>query len=108
MLDWQYFVLKIKWQLLHLEKKPLIRKSNFIEWHINTKTYKPYWKLNGLIATIGKPKRDLYYNDDKSKSDELAIKFYLKESEYNRNNHKDLGAIFLKTSEIFNNGFWII
>ena len=39
-----------------------------------------------------KPRKDLYYIGNESKSDELAIKFK-KELEYNRNNKKALGAI---------------
>ena len=72
----------------------LIGKSNYIEWLIDAKLF---LEINGYMPYINKteavPDKALYYNDARPKSNELAVKFYEKESEYNRNNVKALGAL---------------
>jgi hypothetical protein len=73
----------------------LIGKSNYIEWLSNAKLF---LEINGFMAYIdgteNKPIKSLYYDEDgDAKSDELAVKYYEKSSEFERNNKKALGAI---------------
>ena len=72
----------------------LIGKSNYIEWLINAKLY---FEINGFMPYIDnselKPNKELYYNGSTPKLDELAVRYAEKESEYNWNNIKALGAI---------------
>jgi len=72
----------------------LIGKSNYIEWLINAKLF---WEINGFMPYIInsdlKPNKALYYNGSEPKTDELAVRYYEREQEYNRNNSKALGAI---------------
>ena len=72
----------------------LIGKTNYIEWlekaelWLELSGYMPY--ING---TEKAPNKDLYYKDDKPYSTELAIKYIDKESEFQRNSLRALGAI---------------
>jgi hypothetical protein len=74
----------------------LIGKSNFVKWNINVNV-KLYFEINGywpyIINNDLKPTKSLYYNNDKPKTDELAVKYSEKEFEYNKNANKALGAI---------------
>ena len=78
----------------------LVGKSNFIEWYNNAKLF---FEINGFMPYIDgteeTPSKELYFNIDKTakietpKSNELAVKYYEKLAEYNRNNAKSLGAL---------------
>ena len=72
----------------------LIGKTNYIEWlekaelWLELSGYMPY--INGKETA---PNKDLYYKDEKPYSNELAIKYIDKESEFQRNSLRALGAI---------------
>ena len=73
----------------------LIGKSNYLEWLSEAKLY---LEISGFMPYIDsseiKPDKDLYYTtSDTPKSNELAIRYYEKLSEYNRNEAKALGAL---------------
>ena len=78
----------------------LVGKSNFIEWYNNAKLF---FEINSFMLYIDgteeTPSKELYFNIDKTakietpKSNELAVKYYEKLAEYNRNNAKSLGAL---------------
>ena len=75
---------------INFKGEKLIGKSNYIEWITNAKLF---LKINGFMAYIDRteprPIKSLYYDEDGDvKSDELAVKYFEKSSEYGRNNKK--------------------
>src|ERR1700710_1754762 len=66
----------------------LVGKSNYIEWLVQAKLF---LEINGFMPYIDKsearPNRDLYYDGEKAKTAELAVRYY------ERNNKKALGAL---------------
>ena len=74
----------------------LVGRSNYIEWLTNATLF---LEINGFISYIDgselEPNKDLYYDpkEKKAYSPELAIKYIDKQSEYQRNNSRALGAI---------------
>jgi hypothetical protein len=72
----------------------LIGKSNYIEWLTQAKLF---LEINGFMPYIDKsedrPNKDLYYKGNTARTAELAVKYYEKTSEYERNNKRALGAI---------------
>jgi len=72
----------------------LIGKTNYIEWLEKAELW---LELSGYMTYINRketaPNKDLYYKDDKPYSNELAIKYIDKESEFQRNSLRALGAI---------------
>ena len=81
--------------------KVLVGKSNYLEWLSDAKLY---LEINGYMPYITQlevvPNKDLYYNiseiedkPDKAKSNELAVRYYERLSDFNRNDAKALGAL---------------
>ena len=72
----------------------LVGKSNYIEWLIQAKLF---LEINSFMPYIdrseARPDKDLYYDGLKARTAELAVKYYEKSSEYDRNNKRALGAI---------------
>ena len=74
----------------------LVGRSNYIEWLTNATLF---LEINGFMSYIDgselEPNKDLYYDpkEKKAYSPELAIKYIDKQSEYQRNNSRALGAI---------------
>jgi len=73
----------------------LVGRSNYIEWLTNATLF---LEINGFMPYIDgsetKPDKSLYYDsDNKPYSPELAVKYVDKESEFQRNNKKALGAL---------------
>ena len=73
----------------------LIGKSNYIDW---LRRANLFLEINGFMPYIdgseAGPNKSLYYDtDNKPYSNDLAVKFIDKESEFNRNSLRALGAI---------------
>ena len=78
------------------KREKLVGRSNYIKWLTNTTLF---LEINSFMPYIDsselEPNKDLYYNSKEKKaySPELAIKYIDKQSEYQRNNSRALGAI---------------
>ena len=73
----------------------LIGRSNYIDW---LRRANLFLEINGFMPYIdgseAGPNKDLYYgSDNKPYSNDLAVKFIDKESEFNRNSLKALNII---------------
>ena len=73
----------------------LVGKSNYIEWLTNAKLF---LEINGFMPYIdnteAKPDKNLYYKSNGEPiTAELAVRYYEKSSEFNKNNKRALGAI---------------
>ena len=73
----------------------LVGKSNYIKWLIEAKLF---LEINGFMPYVdnseSRPNKSLYFDsNNEAKSNKLAIKFYEKESELNRNNTRALGLL---------------
>jgi len=78
----------------------LVGKSNYLEWLLDAKLF---LEINGYMSYIDEtetePDKELYYNisndnkADKPKSNELAVRYYERLSDFNRNDAKALGVL---------------
>ena len=73
----------------------LVGRSNYIEWLAKAKLF---LEINGFMPYIDgsetKPDKSLYYESlNEPHSPELAVRYYEKSSEYERNSRKALGAL---------------
>ena len=72
----------------------LVGRSNIIEWLTNARLF---LEINGFIPYIDeselRPNKSLYYSDSEPKSPELAVRFYERETDFNKNNKRALGAL---------------
>jgi hypothetical protein len=75
--------------------EPLVGRTNYIKWENNAKLF---LEVNGFMPFIDgsepKPDKSLYYNENGTpRSPELAVKYFERSTDYERNQKKALGAL---------------